>query len=77
MPKIVHYLSRLSEARSYDNRELTKLQTVFDRARFILDVGIDDPRREKLALLVFACAEDTNDVESLLANVIKRFDRDT
>lgn len=39
MPKIVHYLSRLSNARYYDDHELAKLQTVYDRGRFTLNMG--------------------------------------
>lgn len=76
MTQIVQYLGRLTNARYYDDRELAKLQTVYDRGRFILDIGIDDPRRERLAILIFECSDQTTDVESLLANVIKRFDRE-
>lgn len=76
MPKIAHYISRLSHDRHYDDQELQKLQNVYDRGRLILDIDATDPRREKLALLIFACADQTNDVEALLANVIKRFDRE-
>lgn len=73
MPKIVQYLSHLSNARHYDDQELNDLQTVYDRARQVLGIDISDPRREKLAVLIFACSDQTRDVEPLLSRVIERF----
>lgn len=77
MAKIVNYLSRLSNARYYDDEELAVLQSVYDRGRLILDINVTDPRREKLALLIFACSDQTRDEDALLANVIKRFKRES
>lgn len=45
-------------------------------AAWIGHVDIEDGRDGR-ALLIFACAETDNDVEALLANVFKRFDRET
>lgn len=74
MPKLINFLSRLSPARSFDDLEIARLQLVYDRARARLDIDVTDPRRERLAILIFQEADVTTDLDEMLGRVIARFE---
>lgn len=57
MPKLVYHLKLVTPARAYDEYELAALQLAYDRARASLGVGDEDPRRERVAVLIFDLAE--------------------
>lgn len=75
MPKLINYLSRVSPARYFDDYEIAELQRVYDRARELLKIDITDPRRERLAILIFQEAASTKDSNEILSRVIARFAR--
>lgn len=74
MPKLINYLNRLRPTRYFDDIELARLQLVYDRARQHLDINVADPRRERLAILIFQEADVTIDLDDLLNRVIARFE---
>ena len=73
MPKLVNHLNRLTNARFYDDVELATLQTVYDRARQALDIDVTDPRRERLAMLIFQVADGSSEPDVILERVITLF----
>jgi hypothetical protein len=73
MPKIVNYLHLLPPTRSFDDVELSRLQAVYDRAREILMIDTADPRRERLALLVFSLSDQATDPDTLADRVVELF----
>jgi hypothetical protein len=75
VPQLINYLNRLEPARFYDDEELARLQLVYDRARQRLDIDLTDPRRERLAILIFQEADVTTDLDDLLSRVVARFER--
>jgi hypothetical protein len=75
LPKLINYLNRLSPARYYDEVEIAGLQGVYDRARERLGISIDDPRRERLAILIFQEADVMTDLDELLSRVVAQFRR--
>jgi hypothetical protein len=75
MPMLINFLGRVGRARFYDEHEIAQLQIVYDRAREHLAIGITDPRRERLAMLIFEEADSTRDIDELLSRVIARFER--
>lgn len=77
MPQLINYLDRLRPARSYDELELAALQRVYDGARAQLGVADDDPRRERLAILVFNLAEQKGIDADLIARVAAAFRQPT
>jgi hypothetical protein len=72
MPQLINYLDRLPPGRSFDEFELAALQRVYDRARAVLGVEVDDPRRERVALLVFDLADHASG-DALLERVVAAF----
>jgi len=75
MPTLINYLYRWSPARSYDDVEMARLQLVYERARERLRIGLDNPRREQLAIVIFQEADVTTDLDGLLARVVAAFER--
>jgi hypothetical protein len=75
MPKLINYLYRVGPSRSYDDVEMARLQLVYERARERLGIGLEDPRREQLAIVIFQEADVTTDLDDLLARVIAAFER--
>lgn len=77
MPHLINYLDRLSPARSYDELDLAALQRVYDGARAQLGVADDDPRRERLAILIFNLAAQNGIDADLPARVAAAFRQST
>lgn len=75
MPKLINYLYRARSARSYDDVEIARLQLVYERARERLGIGLDNPRREQLAIVIFQEADVTTDPDDLLARVVTAFEQ--
>jgi hypothetical protein len=75
MPKLINYLYRARPARSYDDVEIARLQLVYERARERLGIGLDNPRREQLAIVIFQEADVTTDPDDLLARVVTAFEQ--
>ncbi|WP_334146526.1 hypothetical protein [Hyphomicrobium sp.] len=75
MPKLINYLYRARPARSYDDVEIARLQLVYERARERLGTGLDNPRREQLAIVIFQEADVTTDPDDLLARVLTAFEQ--
>lgn len=73
MPKISNYLDRLSTSRTFDEAELARLQSVYERACEIHRIGLGDPRRETIAILVFRAADLTSDTGEMLERVLDLF----
>lgn len=73
MTKIVLYLDCLETSRSYEPDELARLQDAYDGARKLLDLDDTDPRRQQVALLVFALAEKRESSEQLAELVANAF----
>lgn len=57
MPKLINYLGRIQPARQYDELELEELQRAYDQACARLAIPVGDPRRERVAILVFQAAD--------------------
>ncbi len=74
MPTLINYLNRVNPARSYDDVEMARLQLVYERARERLGIGLDNPRREQLAIVIFKETDITMDPEALLARVVTAFE---
>lgn len=72
MPRLINYLNRAQPARFYDDAEMDQLQAIYDRARQMFDISIDDPRRERLAMLIFQEA-DGSDPDELLGRIAALF----
>lgn len=75
MPKIIDHLPRLKSPRVYDEFELARLQLVYDRARQVLAIDTIDPRRERLAMVIFQLADLTEDPDELLSRAVTLFKR--
>ncbi len=73
MSRLVTYISRVRLSRSYDETELARLQLVYDRACKILQIGLPDPRRERLAAIIFQVADLSNDLDDLLGRAVAVF----
>lgn len=73
MPRLIAYIPRLRPSRSYDEAELARLELVYDRACTTLQIGLPDPRREKLAAIVFRIADLSNDPDDLLSRAVALF----
>lgn len=71
LPKISGYLDRASPARSYDEKELARLQWVYERACEAEGIGLNDPRRSMVASLVFSVANAIKDPSEMLERVIE------
>ena len=56
MTKLSDYLEYLPADRTYTAQEIEALQQFFDRARERLDISDTDPRRIRLALMLFELA---------------------
>lgn len=73
MPKISKYLDRISPSRTFDDAELARLQSVYERACEIHGIEVGDPRRETIAILVFRAADLTSDTGEMLERVLDLF----
>lgn len=71
MPKLINYLSRVNPARSYDEFELAYLQCAYDQVCARLAIPVADPRRERVAMLVFHSAEQS--MKDVTNRVVSQF----
>lgn len=71
MPKLINYVGRLSPGKFYDDFDVERLQEAYDQSCARLRIPVDDPRRERVAMMVFE--EAKTGMDSICARVIASF----